>query len=495
MDVKTGSDHLSALRDGRDVRIDGRRVEDVTTDQSFRGAVASAAALYDAQACPDAVERLTFAIPGGNGRRANRAWQAPRSFEELRDRRLAMEEWAESHAGFIGRSPDHVASCLTGFEMGIETFTAHDPKRAAALRDYLAFARARDLFLTYVIINPQADRSKQASQQAAGYEAMAVVDEDHEGITVRGGKMLATSAIMANEMLVSLIQPLGPGDEKYAACFAVPLDAKGLRLLSRKSYEAAAISPWDNPLASRFDENDAVAWFDDVKVPWARVFALRDIRIMQAMWHETPAHVLQNHQCQARLAVKLRFLVGLARRTAEVNGTIAMAPVRETLGQLAAEVGMVEGLLAGMEARGRQEHGFFVPDRALLYSAQVLTQQLYPRFVDALRELAGGGLIMLPSSFRDLSDPVVAADIRHTQSSPAAAPLERVKFFKLAWDAVGSEFGSRHVQYEKFYAGAQFVTRGHAFRTFDWARSTASVDRILAETPDPAEAPPPIAAA
>ncbi len=491
MNVKTGRDHLSALRDGRDVRIDGRRAADVTTDPAFRGAVASAAGLYDAQARPEAVERLTFEIPGGNGRRANRAWLAPRSFEELRDRRLAMENWAEAHAGFMGRSPDHVASCLTGFGMGIASFEAHDPKRAAALRDYLAYARAQDLFLTYVIINPQADRSKPPSQQAETYEAMAVVDQDHEGITVRGGKMLATSAIMANEILVSLIQPLAPGEEKYAACFAIPVATRGLRLLSRKSYEAAAVSPWDNPLASRFDENDAVAWFDDVKVPWERVFALGDIRMMQAMWHETPAHVLQNHQCQARLAVKLRFLAAIARRTAEVNGTIAMPQVREALGQLAAEVGMVEGMLAGMEARGHIEHGYFVPDRALLYAAQVLTQQLYPRFVDSLRELAGGGMIMLPSSFRDLSDPVVAEDIRHTQASAVAAPLERVKFFKLAWDAVGSEFGSRHVQYEKFYAGAQFVTRGHAFRTFDWTRSAAQLERILAETPDPEPPSPP----
>jgi 4-hydroxyphenylacetate 3-monooxygenase len=485
MDVKTGAAHRAALRDGRHVCIDGRLVADVTTDPAFRGAVASAAALYDAQSAPEAVERLTYEIPGGGGRRANRAWQAPRSYAELLARRQALEEWAGGHAGFIGRSPDHVASCLTGMEMGIETFEAYDRKRAGALLDYVRYARAQDFFLTYVIINPQADRSKAAHAQANPFLALGIVDQDHAGITVRGGKMLATSSIMANEIFVSCIQPLGAGDEKHAVAFAIPIATPGLRLLSRKSYEAHAVSAFDNPLASRFDENDAVAYFDDVQVPWERVFAAGDQSIMSAMWHATPAHVLQNYQCQIRLLVKLRFLAGIARRTAEVNGTIGMPQVRETLGQLAAEVGMVEGLLCGMEAKGTQWGEYYVPDRALLYSAQVLTQQLYPRFIDSLRELAGGGMIMLPSSEADLRDPDMVADIMRTQGSPAAGPLERVQFFKLAWDAVGSEFASRHVQYEKFYAGAQFVTRGHAFRSFDWDTSARMVDGMLARSPIP----------
>jgi 4-hydroxyphenylacetate 3-monooxygenase len=489
MDVKTGADHLAALRDGRDVRLDGRRVADVTTDRAFRGAVASAAALYDAQAAPGAVERLTYEIPGGGGRRANRAWQAPRDYADLVHRRRALEEWAEGHVGFIGRSPDHLASCLVGMEAGLDVFESYDPARAAALRGYVAHARSRDLFLTYVIINPQADRSKAAHAQASADLALGIVDEDREGITVLGAKMLATSSVMANEIFVGCIQPLVPGDERHAVAFAVPIATRGLRLLSRKSYEAQAGSAFDSPLASRFDENDAVALFDEVKVPWDRVFAARDIGIMAAMWHATPAHVLQNYQSQIRLLVKMRFLAGIARRTAEVNGTVNMPQVREALGQAAAEAGMVEGLLCGMEAKGSVRSGIFVPDRALLYSAQVLTQQLYPRFIDGLRELAGGGLIMLPASVADFEDPATAADIARTQSSPAVDATGRVKFFKLAWDAVGSEFASRHVQYEKFYAGAQFVTRGHAFRTFDWAASAKLVDNVLDATPAPASLP------
>jgi 4-hydroxyphenylacetate 3-monooxygenase len=478
--VKDGAHHIASLRDGREVWLRGARVSDVTTHPAYRGAVATAAALYDFQAAPTNLERMTFALPNETCR-VNRAWQLPRSYAELVERRRALEAWAAVHYGFMGRSPDHVASTLAGMVMGIDVFRAHDPKRAAALLDYFDYARSNDLFLTYVIINPQSDRSKTAHEQADEFLTLGVVDEDAAGITVRGAKMLATSGIMANEVFVASIQPLQKGDERYAVAFCVPMDAPGLKILSRKSYEEEARSRFDNPLASRFDENDAILYFADVKVPWERIFINQSVELSQRQWHATPAHVLQNYQAQIRLTVKMTFLLGVARKIAETNGTLAFPGVRETLGQLAAEAGLVEGLVYGMEAKGNATGGYYVPDRHLLYSAQVLTQQLYGKVVTALRELAGGGMIMLPSGIEDFANPALRNLINKTQKSPAVEPEERVKLFKLAWDAVGSEFASRHAQYEMFYAGATFVTKGHAFRTYDWASAAGMVDRLMAE--------------
>jgi 4-hydroxyphenylacetate 3-monooxygenase len=478
--VKDGSHHIASLRDDREVWLRGARVSDVTTHPAYRGAVATAAALYDFQAAPANLERMTIALPNETGR-VNRAWQLPHSYAELVERRRALEAWATVHYGFMGRSPDHVASSLAGMVMGIDVFRAHDPKRAAALLDYFDYARSNDLFLTYVIINPQADRSKTAHEQVDEFLTLGVVDEDAAGIIVRGAKMLATSGIMANEVFVASIQPLQKGDERYAVAFCVPMDAPGLKILSRKSYEETASSRFDNPLASRFDENDAILYFADVKVPWERIFINQSVELSQQQWHATPAHVLQNYQAQIRLRVKMTFLLGVARKIAETNGTLAFPGVRETLGQLAAEAGLVEGLVYGMEAKGATAAGFYVPDRHLLYSAQVLTQQLYGKVVTALRELAGGGVIMLPSGIEDFANPALRDLINKTQKSPAVAPEERVKLFKLAWDAVGSEFASRHAQYEMFYAGASFVTKGHAFRAYDWTSATGMVDRLMAE--------------
>jgi 4-hydroxyphenylacetate 3-monooxygenase len=475
--ARTGADHLKSLQDGRAVYIDGTRVDDVTQHPAFRNAVRSAAFLYDFQARPENIERMTFLPPGGTAR-VNRCWEAPRSYDELVRRRRALEAWSETNYGFMGRSPDHVASTLLGQVLGIDVIRRHGEARAKALLDYFDYARSHDLFLTYVLINPQADRSKAWGAQDEQLVAQ-VVDEDASGITVRGAKMLGTSAVMANEVLVASLQPLKPGEESLALSFALPLNAKGLTLLSRKSYEAAAPSRFDNPLSWQFDENDALLYFDDVKVPWERVFVYRDTDMCRAQFHDTPSHVFQNYQSQIRLSVKTRFLAGLARRLADVIGTTNMPQVRDQLGRIAAQAAMVESMMHGMEAGGYTAAGYFAPNRHFMYTAQVVTQELYPQLVTAIRELAGGALIMLPSSAADWADREIAAILGRTQRSPAAEPLERVKFLKLAWDALGSEFASRHVQYEMFYAGAQFVTRGHSFRTYDWARAMGMVDRLM----------------
>ncbi|MEW6256945.1 MAG: 4-hydroxyphenylacetate 3-hydroxylase N-terminal domain-containing protein [Pseudomonadota bacterium] len=475
--VKTGAEHIASLKDGREIYLDGRKVADPTTDPAFRRAIASVGQMFDFQSAPENRALMTFETDTGT--RANRIWELPESYEALKTRRKGLEAWTELHAGFLGRAPDHVASCISGMYMGLDVFEAYDPARAQALADYYRYARDNDLYLTYVIINPQADRSKSAAGQADPFLSAGIVDRDAEGLTIRGAKMLATGGIMANEVLVTCIQPLQKGDEPYAVSFAIPMNAKGLKILSRKSYEAAAPSVFDNPLASRFDENDAVLYFDDVKVPWDRVFVVDSLEMTAKQFHGTPAHVYQNYQAQIRLSVKLKFLLGIARRITEINGTTNFPQVRETLGQLAAEAGMVDAFVAAMEAKGSHYGRYFVPDRHTLYAAQTLAQQVYGKIITSLRELAGGGMIMLPSSVQDYENPELAALIAKTQQSPAASAEEKVKFYKLAWDAVGSEFASRHAQYEMFYAGASFVVKGHSFRTYDWAGAGALLDRML----------------
>lgn len=475
--LKTGAQHTASLKDNRQIFIDGQVAGDVTQHRAFRRTVQSVARIYDFQSRPENQELMTFDT--GNGDRANRIWQLPRSYEELVERRNALVAWTELHGGFLGRAPDHVASCISGMYMGLPEFEAYDKDRAGALADYYHYARDNELYLTYVIINPQADRSKAAHEQADPFLTAGVVDQDGEGITVRGAKMLATGGVVANEVFVTCIQPLREGEERYAISFAIPMNAKGLKILSRKSYEEHADHVFDYPLSSRFDENDAVLYFDDVKVPWDRVFVNQDIKMTSGQFHATPAHVYQNYQAQVRLMVKMRFLLGIARKTAETNGILAFPQVREQLGQLAAQTSMVEAFVYGMEAKGVMRNGYYTPDAAMLYSAQVITQQSYNTFIGSLRELAGGGLIMLPSSLEDFGNPELRGLIGKTQQSPSTDSEGRVKFFKLAWDAVGSEFASRHTQYEMFYAGATFVTKNHSFRTYDWDAATGLVNRML----------------
>ena len=476
---KNGTQHLDSLRDGREIFINGKPVEDVTTHPAFRNSTRSMASLYDFQSAAENIERMTFESPS-NGARVNRQWQLPTTYEEMVTRRQAIEAWNEVHYGFMGRAPDHVASTLAGFMMGIDLLEDHDPKRAGALRDYYAFVRNNDHYVTYVIVNPQGDRSKATSEQGEEFHTVGIVDEDNEGITVKGAKMLGTGTVMCNEVLVASLLPLKEGEEHYAITFALPMNAKGLKQMCRRSYEENAASVFDYPLSSRYDENDAILYFDEVKVPWERVFALRDPQVCRGLFHTAPGHAMQNYQSMIRLMVKMRFLVGIARMVAETTGVVNFPQVREKLGQLTSEAQMIEALVYGMEAGARRVGPYLAPTRNAVVSALVLAQQLYPKVITAIREIAGGGLIMLPSDVRDFANPELADLIHKTQKSSAYSPEDRVKAFKLAWDAIGSEFGSRHTTYEMFYAAPNFMNQTMAFDSYDWARATGMVERMLA---------------
>lgn len=476
--VKNGEQHLHSLQDGRAVYVDGKRVSDVTADVSYRNAAHSIAGLYEFQSRPENLELMTYEVSKG-GKRVNRAWQLPKSYQDLVERRKALTAWAELHQGFMGRSPDHVASSIAGMFIGQDVYEKSQGGKAGNIREYYKYARDNDLYLSYVIIDPQGDRSKATGAGGNADLAVAIVDEDAEGITVRGSKMLGTGAILSNEVLVTTLRPLAKGEERYAFTAAVPINAKGVKLMSRRSYEAAAPSVFDYPLASRFDENDALLYFHDTKIPWERVFVHRDVDAQLAQWHVAPTHSYQNYQATIRLMVKLRFLVGLARKITEAIGTINFPPVREILGELSSEVSTIESFVYAMESAGTAYGEYFMPNRDILYAAQVYSQRLYPRVINSIRELAGGGVLMLPSSVSDFGNPEIADVIARTQYSATGNSVDRVKLFKLAWDALGSEFASRHLQYEMFYSGPRAVTTGMAYRNFNWDHATKMVAKVM----------------
>ena len=196
---------MESLRDGRAVFIDGRRVDDVTTDPAFqRGRLDRRALRFPERA--RAAEQMTYAVDGGS--RANRIWQLPESYGELVERRQALEAWAELHGGFIGRGPDHVASCISGIFMGLDVFEGYDPKRAAAV----ATTTATPATTTCTSATPSSTRKptvrRARAEQSGEFLTAGVVDRDAAGITIRGAKMLATGAPLANEIFVTCIQAL-----------------------------------------------------------------------------------------------------------------------------------------------------------------------------------------------------------------------------------------------------------------------------------------------
>jgi 4-hydroxyphenylacetate 3-monooxygenase len=477
MRPRNGNDYLTSVRDSRNVFIDGERVTDITTHPAFRESVHSYAALYDFQCVRDNLDLMTFETP--TGRRVNRAWLLPPNREQLVERRHAIEAWARLSFGLLGRSPDHVATSLGGMVAGLDALSAYGGVRAHSLRDYFGHVRDNDLFVSYVINNPQADKSKSASEQRDGDLVLSVVAEDADGIVVRGAKMLGTSAVMADELFVGNVAPLRADEARYASSFAVPLATPGLKLLSRKSYEAAAPNGFDYPLSYRFDENDALVWFENVRVPWSRVFLHGDVDAARAQWHATPAHAYHNYQAQIRFSIKLRFLSGLAKRVAQVNGSSDIPAVKTILSRIARQSSMVDGMVLASETAGRFVGGYYFPSADHAYAGLSFAQEIYPEVITDIRRICGGGVIMLPSSAKDFGNPELAQLIEATQVSSVVNAEGRVKVFRLAWDAVGSEFASRHTQYEMFYGGASSAVDANVYRTYDWDSADRLVDAAL----------------
>ena len=479
--LRTGADYLRQIADdGRHVYIDGALVRDVPNHPAFRGAAASIARLYDIAADPALREEMTFASPA-TGAPVLRCYHVPKTREDLAARRAMMTRWAEASFGLMGRTPDHVASFLAGYAAKPSVFTdLAGPAAAARMQAFHARARDQHLYISYAIVPPQIDRSKPAHQQADPFMHAGVVRERDDGIVLRGAQQLATGAVFSDYVYISCIHPLQPGDEAYAFGAMVPANAPGFKIYTRRSYAEGATSPFDYPLSSRFDETDSLVVMNDVFVPWDDVLFHRNIPLCAAQWWKTPAHALGNHQAQIRWATKLRFLMGLTKRVTDLTGAGKLPPVMQQLGEMAAYATIVESMMLAQEHQATlDDEGTLWTSRTALYAVMALQSELNPKLLNMARELAGGSMIMLPSSVRDLENPEIAADLERYTSSPGVPSRDRIAALKLAWDLIGSEFAGRHEQYEKFYGGASFLVKQNMYRNYDFGRAEELVDKAL----------------
>jgi len=475
--MRTGADYLRSLKDGRRVFLDGERVEDVTAHPAFREAARSIANLYDIAAAPELRERMTFVSPK-TGKPVQRAWQIPLTHADLRARRLFSETWAEATFGLMGRAPDHVAGFFCGYAATPQFFAAAGQQFADNLVAFYEFMRDNHIYCSYAIVPPQIDRSKPAHQQSDPTLYAGVVKERDDGIFIKGAQQLATGGALSDFIQLSCIHPLQPGDENYANCLAVPVDAEGLKLYPRRPFSRAG-SAFDYPLSSRFDESDSYVVFDNVFVPWERVFIYRNVELSRDQWRKTPAHLLGNHQAQTRYVTKLRFMAGLAQRMNEMTGNAANPAVTIMMGELVALVSIYESMLLAHETMATIEDGALWPSRTAYYAANAMQSEFNGRMLEIIREMAGAAFITLPSSQADFGNPEIAADIERYMRSGSADAKTRVKLMRLIWDFLGSEFGSRHQQYEKFYGGPSFGAKLNLYRNFDFKRAGALVDRAL----------------
>lgn len=478
--LRTGASFLAELKARpRSIFVDGEKVTDPTEHPAFRGAARSLARLFDFAAAPENRELMTFESPDTGGP-VWRCYQIPKTHADLRAKRIAAEAWAGQSFGLMGRTPDHVSNFFCGFAAKPEFFAAGGSQYAENVVNFYKHLRDEHRYVTYAIVPPQVDRSKPAHKQSDPTLYAGVVKETDAGIYISGGQQLATGAVFCDYLHLSSIHPLQPGDENYAISVAIPIEGDGVKLFSRRAFPLQATNAEDYPLTSRFDETDSFVVLDNVFVPWERVFIYRNVDLCFGQWWKTPAHLYGNHQAQARYATKLRFLLGLAKRMNEATGNDKVPPVQVEMGELASYASIVEHMLHSHETVAEiDKDGILWPSRTALYSVMALQSQINPHMIDIVRELTGAGMITVPSSSKDFDNPAIAADIERYYVSSTMTARERVALMRMAWDFIGSEFGNRHQQYEKFYGGAAYLVKMNMFRCYDFKRATAMVDSAL----------------
>ena len=342
--LRSGKEHLELLRDGRVVYIGNEKVDDVTTHPAFRNAAQTVAALYDMKADPALRAEMTYEEDGG---RHSIYFLRARSREDLQRRMIGHRRIADFTYGLFGRSPDHVASFITGMAMNLGALPAPNAHPDNVLR-YYKHARDNDLYVAYAVLPPQAARDPNFYlKQNLPVPTLRVVREEDDGVVISGMKMLATGAVFANDIWIGNVIPLAPEQKKESITCAIPCNAPGLRLWSRKPMETGVTSEFDSPLSYRYDESDSMLLCDEVKVPWEKVFVHDDAILAREIYIKTPSHCFGNHQSNVRYWSKMRLIVGLCARIANATGADQVPAVKETLGRISAQEAMIAGMVNG----------------------------------------------------------------------------------------------------------------------------------------------------
>jgi 4-hydroxyphenylacetate 3-monooxygenase len=479
----TGDEYINSLKDDREVWIYGERVKDVTTHPAFRNSVRMAARLYDAMHKPELQDKLMVPTDTGSGGKTMSFFRTPHSVEDLKKDRVAIETWARMSYGWLGRSPDYKAAFL-GTLGGMPDF--YEPFQENAKRWYKE-SQEKVLYWNHAIINPPVDRHLPPDQ--VGDVFMKVEKETGSGLIVSGAKVVATGSAITNYNFIAHYG-LPIKRKEFALICTVPMDAPGVKLISRASYshQAAVMgTPFDYPLSSRMDENDSVFVFDKVLIPWENVFAYGDVEKINNFFPQTGFINRFTFQGVIRLATKLDFIAGLLMKALEIAGTQDFRGVQTRVGEVLGWRNMFYALIDGMTLNpDAGPNGTVLPKLDYGLSYRMFMSIGYPRIKEIIEQDVASGLIYLNSSALDFKTPEIRPYLdKYVRGSDGVEAVDRVKLMKLLWDSIGTEFGGRHELYERNYSGnhenvkAEILFAAQAQGTTDYMKGFA--DQCLAE--------------
>ena len=453
-----GKEYIESLQDEREIYIYGERVKDVTKHPAFRNSVQSIARLYDALHSSESKEILTCDTDTGSGGYTHRFFRYATNSDDLFAQRSAMAEWAKMSYGWMGRTPDYKAS-FTNTLGANPDFYGQFSENAKSW-----YKRTQEAvpFINHALVNPPIDRDKIADDVKDVY--ISIDKETDSGIYVSGAKVVATSSALTHYNFLGQNMAAEIKDDSMAIMFIADMRSPGIKLICRPSYElqaAATGSPFDYPLSSRFDENDAIFIFDNAFIPWENVFVHRDIEMLKAFYPKSGFVNGYTFQSATRMSVKLDFIIGILSKALKATGTENFRGVQVQLGEVIGWRNLIWSLTDAMAgAPDSWVGGAVLPSMKAATAYRIFSTEAYPQIKAIIEKIVASGLIYLPSSNKDFNNSEIDKYLeKYVRGSNGMGHKERIKIMKLLWDAIGTEFGGRHELYERNYAGNHELIR------------------------------------
>ena len=430
MPMMTGTQYEESLRRlNLVVYFLGKRVESPVDDPMIRPSLNAVKLTYDL-AHMDEYQDLMCAVSHLSGERINRFTHVHQSVDDLLKKSL------------MGRLLGSLTGCCFQRCVGMDALSAlsivcWDLDRGrgtdyhARFERYLAHVQERDLVCDGAMTDPKGDRSLPPHRQADPDLFLRAVEERADGIVVRGAKAHQTGAVNSHEIIVMPTMAMRPGDEAYAIAFAVPSDTPGITyVLGRQASDTRRLEgdTWDRGNV-RFGGHEALAIFDDVFVPWERVFMYREVEFAGRLVEQFASYHRQSYACKVGVG---DVLIGATACMAEWNGAAKASHVRDKIVEMCH---LNETLFCGAVACAAQGHrepcGVWAVD-TLLANVHKQNVTRFPYEIARLaQDVAGGLMVTLPSE-ADFRSPEVGPYLEKYVRGVAGVPTEhRARMLRL----------------------------------------------------------------
>ncbi|MFF0452906.1 4-hydroxyphenylacetate 3-hydroxylase N-terminal domain-containing protein [Nocardia africana] len=466
--LHTSTRYLRSLADGREVWLDGQRVSDVTDHPAFTAAARELGRMFDLQHDPALRDQLTTSAPTGT-HRLSWAYHLPTTLADLQAKRGNADVWMRESWGQHGRSPAFMSTIAVGIYDFRKRLATNRPDFEANAENFYRYCSDNDLVLAHALGDPQIDRS--ATPVDDPDLALRIVAENSDGIVVRGAKQLTTLAPFAHEVLVYLSASFANrGAEQFVVWFAAPINTTGLKILCREPLGHGSFGH-AHPFGRRFDEQDAMLFFDDVFVPWDRVLLLHDGALAREGLGRINAW--SQYVGQVRFRERLQSLLSVAIVLAESIGVDGFRNIQEDLGELASYVEICDYFLdAGEAGAHHTDTGLLAP--AATPAAAVWAAQIAARCTEIVRRIGSAGILMQPTE-ADLASPQLRPFLDTYMRGKTLPVDQKARLFRLAWDLTEDGFGSRQDLYEFVHRGD--ITRNR-INLVHKHKNSAHVERV-----------------